>query len=150
MPPEMSPAAIMMRWTIDARLFVRECLVAVPDAWQDEALEAISVGNWDCLALVACKGPGKSAVLAWIDLWWMFTRRHAQAIVTSVTKPNLKDGLWKEIGLWHSRSELLKASFTFTAERLWCNESPDFWFTSVRGWSQDASGQEQADTLAGF
>ena len=139
-----------LRWFGDARIFVRECFGAVPDAWQLEALEAISIGNHDCLAMVACKGPGKSTVLAWITLWWMCTRKDAQVIATSVTKPNLRDGLWKEIGLWHQKSELMKAAFTYSAERLFANENPSLWFVSARGWSQDAGGQEQAETLAGF
>ena len=48
----------------DARLFVRQVLGGAPDAWQLEALEAVSIGRRDCLALVACKGPGKSTCLA--------------------------------------------------------------------------------------
>ena len=142
--------AKLISWYKDARLFVRECLGAVPDAWQDEALEAVSVGKKDCLALVACKGPGKSTCLAWICLWWMLTRVNAQVIVTSVTRPNLRDGLWKEIGVWYEKSQLIKSQFTYSAERLWNNGSPTTWFTSARGWSQGADSAEQADTLAGF
>jgi phage terminase large subunit len=137
-------------WYQDARVFVRECLGASPDEWQLEALEAISVGKKDCLALVACKGPGKSTCLAWICLWWMQTRFNAQIIVTSVTRPNLRDGLWKEIGIWYEKSPILKAQFTYSSEKLFNTASPNTWFASARGWSQGADSAEQADTLAGF
>ncbi len=149
-PPNAQAIAKILRWYKDARVFVRECLGGVPDAWQDEALEAISLGKIDCLALVACKGPGKSTLLAWICLWWMMTRLNAQIIVTSVTRPNLRDGLWKEIGIWYEKSALLKSQFTYSSEKLWNNASPNTWFASARGWSQGADSSEQADTLAGF
>lgn len=149
-PSPNHAVARLLAWYKDARLFVRECLQAIPDAWQDEALEAISVGKKDCLALVACKGPGKSTCLAWICLWWMQTRLNAQVIVTSVTRPNLRDGLWKEIGIWFEKSPILKSQFTYTSERLFNTASPTTWFTSARGWSQGADSAEQADTLAGF
>lgn len=149
--PAPNPAVnLVIRYYKDARLFVREQLGAVPDAWQDDALEAVSVGKKDCIALIACKGPGKSTCLAWIALWWMFTRMNAQILVTSVTRPNLKDGLWKEIGIWYEKSPLLKAGYSYSSEKLWNNASPNTWFASARGWSQGADSAEQADTLAGF
>jgi hypothetical protein len=148
--PNAQAVKKILSWYGDARLFVRECLGAVPDAWQLEALEAVSVGKKECLALIACKGPGKSTCLAWICLWWLFTRLNAQIIVTSVTRPNLRDGLFKEIGIWYEKSDLLKSQFSYSSEKLWNNSSPNTWFVSARGWSQGADSAEQADTLAGF
>jgi phage terminase large subunit len=87
-----------------------------PDAWQVEFLRAF-VKN-QRLALKACKGPGKSAALAWVGWNFLLTRPHPKVVCTSITGQNLKDGLWTEMSKWQQKSPLLSKAFTWAAERI--------------------------------
>lgn len=49
-------------WVRDPVRFVRDNFLVEPDAWQTEYLQALV--NNQKLALKACKGPGKTCVLA--------------------------------------------------------------------------------------
>ena len=128
--------------------FVRECLGAEPDGWQLEVLRAFPLNQR--LALKACKGPGKSTVLAWLIWNFLLTRPHPKVIATSITGDNLRDGLWTELAKWQARSAILKEAFTWTSTRIQANDHPDTWFASARQWSRTADASQQADTLAGI
>ena len=62
------------QWRAHPVVMVREEFGVEPDAWQFEALEAFPHNNR--LAMKACKGPGKTAVLAWLILNFLGTRPH--------------------------------------------------------------------------
>jgi Domain of unknown function DUF302 len=53
---------------------VREIFGARPDPWQEEALELFP--TTPRIAMKACKGPGKSTVLAWLAWNYLLTRPH--------------------------------------------------------------------------
>lgn len=132
--------------------FVREQLEVEPDVWQREALEAVGGGAEPRVALKACKGPGKSTVMAWIALWFFATRPLCNMIVLSITADNLKDNLWKEIALWYARPKLawLRRVSELTGERLYALEAPKTWWVSARSFAQDARNDQQANTIAGL
>jgi hypothetical protein len=136
------------RWRDDPVAFVRECLGAEPDAWQVEVLRAFNANQR--LALKACKGPGKSTVLAWLIWNFLLTRPHPKVVATSVTADNLHDGLWTELSKWQARSPILKAAFVWTATRIQAKDHPSTWWASARAWSKSADPSSQADTLAGI
>ena len=123
---------------------------AEPDNWQAGALRSAAVNPR--LAMSACKGPGKSCVLAWIILWFIACFIDAQVMVVSITASNLKDNLWKELAMWMGRSDLLSRAFTLTAERITSTEPghEKTWWVSARAFSQSADPTAQANTLAGF
>lgn len=136
-------------WRAKPGLFVREVLrVEQVDAWQDEVLEAATVHRR--IALKASKGPGKSTVLAWLMWWFLITRAHPKVVATSITGDNLKDGLWTELSKWQQRSELLKATFNWSADRVVSKHHPETWWASGRAWAKSANPAQQADTLAGI
>lgn len=149
-------------WHDKPGLFVREVLrVSEVDDWQDEVLLAAAAGvsgigneiNPEAkrrIALKASKGPGKSTVLAWLVWWFLLTRPHPKVVATSISGANLKDGLWTELSKWQSNSPLLKATFTWTAERIFANDHPETWWASARTWSSGANTEQQANTLAGI
>lgn len=145
----MIPAAVaaMAEWRVNPVAFVREVLRAVPDEWQVEVLHAVASNQR--VALKASKGPGKTTGLAWVGWWFLCTRPHAKVVCTSVTGDNLRDGMWSELARWRNGSELLKATFTWAAERITCNESPETWWASARTWPKSGDASQQADTLAG-
>ena len=64
--------AKLLEWRERPRQFVEEVFGVVPDAWQTEVLDAFP--QRERIAMKACKGPGKTAVEAWL-LWnFMVTR----------------------------------------------------------------------------
>jgi hypothetical protein len=156
---ELSPEAaaeILATWFDDPAEFVRATFRPRPtrdspdgiDAWQHDVLDAVTVALR--IALKACKGPGKSCVLAWVIWWFLVTRPHANVVVTSITRENLRDGLWKELAKWYARSPYLQRVFSFTAERIAAREAPLTWWCSARGWAKDADPEQQANTMAGL
>jgi phage terminase large subunit len=104
----------------------------------------------DRVAMVACKGPGKSAVLAGIGWHFLTTNIQPKVIATSITGDNLKDGLWTEFALWQSRSPLLQELFDWNSERISLKEAPETWWASARTWPKDADKSAQANAIAGL
>lgn len=135
-------------WRDDPRVFVRECLGITPDAWQDEVLEAFPHNQR--LALSACKGPGKTAVLTWLAWNFLLTRPYPKIAATSITGANLADNFWTEMAKTQQKSALLMETFTYTKTRIFLKQSPETWWISARPWSKSADKSEQGNTLAGL
>lgn len=55
-------------------------------------------------ATVSGRGIGKSALVAWIILWFMSTRIGGTCIVAANTEDQLKSKTWAELGRWHTLS----------------------------------------------
>jgi hypothetical protein len=138
------------RWLRAPSLMAREAYDPPPDreVWQEE--------GWDALvtdprhADAACKGPGKSTKLSIGGLWILGCHENAQGEALAITAANLKDNLWKELGLWYGRSEFLKTLFRYGPERITSRLSPGTWFLAARSYAQDANPQEQAHALSGL
>lgn len=79
--------------------FVREVLGVEPDAWQLEALRALSRGHTR-IAIRSGHGVGKSALAAWVMCWFANTRAPFKVAVTAPTAPQLFDALWPELVKW--------------------------------------------------
>lgn len=134
-------------WKKDPRIFVREQFGVTPDAWQDNVLEAFP--HHERIALKASKGPGKTAVEAWLAWNFICTRPHPKIIATSITGDNLSDNLWAEMSKWQQRSPFLQAKFEWTKTAITSKEFPETWWMVARTWPKGASQEQQADTLAG-
>lgn len=148
--PHQAARDRILRWQGDAVLFVRECIGVEPDLWQLEALGAISKPETERMAMKACKGPGKTAVLAWIILWFLVTRPYSKIACTSITGDNLSTNLWPELAKWIARSEFLRHVVEWTKTRIVVKEAPEMWFAVARAWSQSADPAQQAEALAGI
>lgn len=146
--PIKAAAKNIARWRNDPVAFVREEFGVEPDEWQKDFLHAYNGSRR--VAAKACKGPGKTAVLAWCAWHFAVTRPHAKIPATSITGDNLRDGLWAELAKWQQKSEFLKAAFTWRAERVVANGHEETWFMSARKWSQSADPSQQANALAGL
>ncbi len=88
-------ASRIAAWRKDPVRFVRENFGVEPDKWQHRALRAVAANNKRevRLALQACAGPGKSAVLAWLG-WWALScfgevGHHPNGAAISMTGDNL-------------------------------------------------------------
>jgi phage terminase large subunit len=146
----MTPAQRRIkRWREDPVTFVTECLgVQTIDPWQLDTLRAFPTHQR--LAMKACKGPGKTCVLAWCAWNFLATRTHPKVAATSITSDNLSDGLWTEMAKWQHRHEFLKQAFAWTKTRIVATETPETWWMSARTWPKGADSSQQADTLAGL
>lgn len=144
----MTASDQIRRWREHPAQMVRELFGVEPDAWQEEVLEAFPVNQR--LAMKACKGPGKTAVEAWLAWNFLLTRPHPKIAATSISEDNLRDNLWTEMALWQSKSELLKHAFTWTKSRIFANDHPETWWMAFRTWPKSADKSRQADTLAGL
>lgn len=144
----MEVAGKLRVWREDPVQFVRECFGVEPDAWQTDTLRAFATSPR--IAMKACKGPGKTCVIAWCAWNFLATRPHPKIAATSISADNLSDGLWTEMSKWQGKSPFLKATFTWTKTRIFANDHPETWWMSARSWSKSADSQQQADTLAGL
>jgi len=136
-------------WWEKPQVFVREVFGITPDAWQDEVLEAFP--HHPRQALKACKGPGKTAVLAWLSWCFLRTRPYPKIVATSVSSDNLRDNLWSEMAKWQQKARAgVLSDFQWTAERIFHKSYPERWWMSARSWSKSADKSQQANTLAGL
>lgn len=136
-------------WRERPDVMVRELFHVEPDVFQLEALQAFP--TTPRIAMKACKGPGKTAVLAWLCWNFLLTRPSPNIAATSITGDNLDDNLWKEMAKWQSRSELLQRTFDWTRTRISIKgELAPVWWMSARKWARSADASQQADTLAGL
>lgn len=138
----------MRKWIDDPRIFVREVFGVTPDAWQDDVLAAFP--KTQRIAMQACKGPGKTAVLTWLAWNFLLTRPYPKMAATSISGDNLSDNFWAEMSKWQQKSELLRSLFTWTKTRIFYNQAPENWWLSARTWPRSGDAGAQADTLAGL
>ena len=137
------------QWAEEPWRFVRDVFKVKPDDWQDEALHLIAKRETRRLALKACKGPGKTAFLAWVIWWFLSTRWQAKIGCTSITEGNIDTNLWPELSKWGNRSAFLKAGFEVTRSMV-VRRSDPVWFAVKRTWPKSGNAEQQADALAGI
>ena len=135
-------------WRYDAVQFVVDNFGTYPDPWQEDILRAYTRNNR--IAMKACKGPGKTCVLAWIAWHFMTCYPHPKVAATSISWDNLADGLWAEMAKWQAKSKFLTAQFQWTKTRIFHKQFPETWFMSARSWAKGSSSEQQANTLAGL
>jgi hypothetical protein len=135
-------------WRDDPRVFVREVFGVTPDAWQDDVLGEFP--RRPRIALKACAGPGKTALLSWLCWNFMLTRPHPKIAATAISGENLRDNLWTEMAKWRERSPIVKSAFEWQAERIFARDHPQTWWMSARRWSKSATAEQQGNTLRGL
>lgn len=152
----MNAASAIRRWREHPVSFVRDNFAVEPDAWQADALRCSGgeVNPRRLLAMKACTGPGKSAVLAWIG-WHRLScfaapGEHPKGAALSVTAGNLRDNLWAELSKWQARSQFLSAAFQWTKERIYARDHPETWFLAARAYAQDADQEAIGRALSGL
>ena len=107
------------------------------------------------LAMKACTGPGKSAVLSWIG-WYRLAcfsngGEHPKgAALSGEGRDNLRDNLWAELSKWQKRSEFLTNCFTWNKEQIYSNDHKETWFLSARSYPKDADPEELGRSLSGL
>jgi len=92
---------ILAELALDPVMFVETMLQVKPEKWQREFLQNV-MQNPRC-AVKSGHGVGKTAVLSWLILWWVFTRHPCKVVCTANTAHQLSDVLWAEAQKWARR-----------------------------------------------
>lgn len=153
----MSIGALKLReWRDDPVSFVVDNFKVEPDLWQQDTLRKLGGANNPKrkICMMACTGPGKSAVLAWVG-WHRLAcfagkGEHPKGAALSITADNLKDNLWSELAKWQGRSPFLSHAFTWTKERIYAVDHPETWFLSARSFAKDADSETIGRALSGL
>lgn len=140
--------ATLDRWYWHPDEFVREEFHVEPDEWQLEGLCAFPTVNRLCFK--ACKGPGKTALLAWLIWNFMCTRSHTRIGCVSITGDNLKANLWSELAYWQKQSPFCRSTFNWSSTQITHRSHPSTWWAQARSWARQADPERQADALAGL
>lgn len=150
----MTMASRLRAWRENPLRFVHDNFKVEPDEWQKDLLMAFPDPNKRRIAMKACKGPGKTAGLAWCI--WNFMAcyaekgEHPKGAAVAITEDNLKDNLWPELSKWQGRSPFLRGAFTWGKERISAKINPETWFFSARSWPKTADSSQMSNTLAGL
>ncbi|MGH6954705.1 MAG: terminase B [Alphaproteobacteria bacterium] len=124
--------------------FVIDALGVAPEPWQAEAL-ALVASN-DRVAIRSGHGVGKSALLAWLILWWLVTRFPARVPCTAPTAHQLNDVLWGELARWHrDLREPFRSWLTLKSDRVELADAPNESFAVAR-----TARPEQPEAFQGF
>ena len=150
-PQALEQAAEQIAYWIEHPLdFVRDEFNVELEPFQIDAILHFNDPKCQRVAMKACKGPGKTAVLAWCAWLFMATRPHTKVAATAISGDNLADNLWTEMAKWQDRSAFLTATFEWTKTRIFARDHPKTWWMSARQWSRTANKEQQANTLAGL
>lgn len=150
-PEETEAVQRLGRWLEDPVAFYVDHWGDEPlDAWQADALRACA--RAPRVAMKACKGPGKTRVLAAFGWWALALHPEANGFALSITGANLRANLWKELGLLYSRPRAawLRAQFEVSGDRVYHREHQLTWWLHARTFPSDADSTQQANTLAGL
>ena len=109
--------------------FVEDIIGVSPTTEQRRVLETLPTAHH--IAVKSGHGIGKTALEAWVILWFMATRPDAKIPCTAPTAHQLDDILWPEVRLWLDRSTISKA-FEWTMTRLAMRGSEKTWFAVPR------------------
>ena len=116
---------------------------------QDDILSAIELAISDkAVRRIAAKsghGIGKSTTLAWVILWFLFTRLDAQIPCTAPTENQMYDVLWKELVKWLKlMPEKIQNLYEWSNTYIRIKERPETWFARAK-----TARKEAPEALAG-
>jgi hypothetical protein len=156
---EAEAIARFQLWQKEPVQFVRDNFGVEPDPWQAMVLNWVRDGDRR-VAMQACKGPGKTCVLAWI-IWWFMLFENANIAAISNSGANARNNLWKELALWRDKSVWIKQTYVMTATRIYVPSITDLepelnrdyertWYCEMRTWSKTADDAAVAQTIQGL
>jgi phage terminase large subunit len=145
-------------WKENPLKFVWDNFKVDLDEWQKDALPlmgGLTPKLRRQVAMKACTGPGKSAVLAWTG-WYRLAcyadrSDHPKgAALSGQGRDNLRDTLWAELAKWQSRSQFLQEAFEWNREQIVAKDHRETWFLSARSYAKDADGEAIGRSLSGL
>lgn len=121
--------------------FVEDIIGVKPDKEQAKILRSVAANQMTTVR--SGHGVGKSAVQAWIIIWFLTTRPFPKIPCTAPTQHQLFDILWAEVSKWLRHSKCLKDIITWTNEKVYMNGHKEEWFAVART-------STKPDALQGF
>ncbi len=97
------------------------------------------------IAVKSGHGIGKSAVVSWVVLWFLYCFYMAQVPVTAPTAGQMHDVLWKELSIWISRMpEAVAEIYEWQHDYVRILYDPEAWYARAK-----TSTKENTEALAG-
>jgi hypothetical protein len=123
---------ILEFWRENPSDFVINALGANPDPWQCDVMDAVT--QEENVAMRACHGVGKSALLSWLIIWFTTTRAFPKVPTTAPTfNKQVRDILWAEVHQWWRHAEQttpwLTGDFHLAKTRLQHRTHAEEWFS---------------------
>lgn len=123
--------------------FVKEALKAKPVQWQAEALKAFA--EHDRIAIRSGHGVGKTSLIAWLAIYFLFTRYPAKIGCIAPSASQMENALWPEIKIWARRLPPgLRELIEVTADKVTLVPAPES-FAAKR-----VARKEQPEALQGL
>jgi len=141
--------AFVERYRNDRVAFVREVLLVDKiEDWQLDVLRRLDAGKTR-ISIRSGHGVGKTTLLAWVALHFLFTRYPCKIAVTAPSATQLFDALAAEVKLWLKRAEakhpFLKGILDANSDRVFMAASPEGAFLTYR-----TSRKENPEALQGI
>lgn len=108
--------------------FTKDIIGATPTDMQARIMRQAAKGG--LISVRSGHGVGKSAMQAWLILWFLCTRPYPKVPCTAPTKHQLYDILWAEVAKWMSPA--IKNSLVWTYEKLYMKGHAENWFAVPR------------------
>lgn len=137
---------LLAKWRESPLDFVLEAFVdpPTPEAWHKDVLNALP--SEDRIAIRSGHGVGKTALLAWVILWFALTRYPYKVPCTAPSASQLTSALWPELGKWYRKLHpALKRMLRLTSDRLELVSGEGTSFAEAR-----TSRADQPEALQGF
>lgn len=97
------------------------------------------------ISIVSGHGIGKSTLLSWIILWFLFVHSASQVACTSPGAEQMYDVLWKELKKWIEKMPKSYADlYLWESTHIRMAQSPQTWFARAK-----TSSKENTEALAG-
>lgn len=90
------------------------------------------------VAIASGHGIGKTALMAWIDQWFISTRNNARIVTTANTFSQLTGKTWAELYKWH-KLMVHRHLLQWRAEKYFMKENPAEWKSDAVPWSKHNS-----------
>lgn len=146
---KVMPAHVIKLWRERPKIFFKDLFDFILDEWQEEVVEE-GYCKENRTAVVANKGPGKTALLAVTALHFLSTHYLPKCAALSVTGDHLRDNLWAEMLKWRSKSQTLIKSITDGSSKIALIGHEQYSFISARSYPKDADENTMASALAGL
>lgn len=114
-----------------------------PDEWQTQTMLRIEKAIRDGLplnspsirlAIASGHGIGKTALVAWLILWFISTRPRPQIVVTANTQTQLTTKTWRELAKWQEMA-IHGDWFEYSATQLKLKDRKTTWYATAVPWS---------------
>lgn len=118
-----------------------------PDQWQIDVLDELGAAVREgrdvadalpvLLAVASGHGVGKTALIAWIIIWFIATREFPQIVVTAGKREQLQTKTWRELAKWQKLA-MCGHWFTWTTTKFEHVLYPDLWAANAIAWSKNS------------